>query len=239
MEHATRHDDGGEQVTAGGGPDGASGADPRGVALLALTTVAWYAVPDVARTRGVRALLKTTVLAAGGALALAVTREGAQMREGVADLRETLRAVRDGVEPGREGGTDVVGRAGTGTHSADDTHGTDDNRLADDRVLADLLDDADGTDPDARRLPPALAAVLGVAGLAAGTALTVAGERWVYRRGERLRARGVRLPHTRVGLVMGVLAAGIGLAEPRVWRALGVDPATGGRTPDRATAGRG
>lgn len=47
----------------------------------------------------------------------------------------------------------------------------------------------------------------------------VAGEKWVYRRGERLRDRGVRLPHTRVGLAVGALAVALAAAEPLLWNA--------------------
>ncbi|MGO1295174.1 MAG: hypothetical protein ACTMIE_13795, partial [Cellulosimicrobium funkei] len=57
------------------------------------------------------------------------------------------------------------------------------------------------------------------AGLALATTLVVAGEKWVYRRGERLRDRGVRLPHTRVGLVVGALAVALAAAEPLLWNA--------------------
>ena len=47
-----------------------------------------------------------------------------------------------------------------------------------------------------------------LAGAALGSALiTVGVERWLFRRGERRRAEGVRLAHTRQGLVLGVLEA--------------------------------
>ncbi|WNB84432.1 hypothetical protein [Cellulomonas sp. ATA003] len=39
----------------------------------------------------------------------------------------------------------------------------------------------------------------------------MAAERWVFRRGEARAAAGVRLPHTRTGLLLGVLAAGLAL----------------------------
>ena len=47
-----------------------------------------------------------------------------------------------------------------------------------------------------------------LAGAALGSAvLTVAVERWLFRRGERRRAAGVRLAHTRQGLALGALEA--------------------------------
>ena len=53
---------------------------------------------------------------------------------------------------------------------------------------------------------PAELAVL--AGAALGSAMiTVGVERWLFRRGERRRAEGVRFAHTRQGLVLGVLEA--------------------------------
>ena len=45
-----------------------------------------------------------------------------------------------------------------------------------------------------------------LAGAGIGTVcLTVAVEKWLFRRGERRRAAGVRLAHTRQGLVIGAL----------------------------------
>ena len=53
---------------------------------------------------------------------------------------------------------------------------------------------------------PAELAVL--AGAALGSAMiTVGVERWLFRRGERRRAAGVRLAHTRQGLALGALEA--------------------------------
>ena len=47
-----------------------------------------------------------------------------------------------------------------------------------------------------------------LAGAALGSAMiTVGVERWLFRRGERRRAEGVRLAHTRQGLALGVLEA--------------------------------
>lgn len=99
------------------------------------------------------------------------------------------------------------------------------------RSVRDAVRDADGTPADGTpadgtpadepaahdgpaTLPPAVLALAGVGAVAASAALTVAGERWVYRRGESLRRRGARLPHTRVGLVMAALAVALTAVEP-------------------------
>ncbi|MBO3095055.1 hypothetical protein [Cellulomonas dongxiuzhuiae] len=47
--------------------------------------------------------------------------------------------------------------------------------------------------------------------VAGSVAATVAFERWVFRRGEARAAAGVRLAHTRTGLVLGALTAAGGL----------------------------
>lgn len=64
------------------------------------------------------------------------------------------------------------------------------------------------------KVPPAVLVLAGVGSVAVSTALAVAGEKWVYRRGERLRARGARLPHTRVGLAMAAVAVALTAVEP-------------------------
>ena len=39
--------------------------------------------------------------------------------------------------------------------------------------------------------------------------ITVGVERWLFRRGERRRAQGARFAHTRQGLALGALEAGL------------------------------
>ncbi len=51
-------------------------------------------------------------------------------------------------------------------------------------------------------------AAVAVVGGAAGM---VAAERWIFRRGQARAAAGARWPHTRTGLVMGAVAAGLAL----------------------------
>ena len=49
-----------------------------------------------------------------------------------------------------------------------------------------------------------------LAGAALGSAMiTVGVERWLFRRGERRRAQGARFAHTRQGLALGALEAGL------------------------------
>ncbi|UZN03425.1 hypothetical protein [Cellulomonas sp. S1-8] len=71
-------------------------------------------------------------------------------------------------------------------------------------VLDDAEPDADATGSPARA---AALAVAGVAVIVGSVVLTVAGERWVFRRGEARAAAGVRFAHTRAALVFGALNA--------------------------------
>ncbi|QJW38638.1 peptidase S9 [Cellulosimicrobium protaetiae] len=165
-------------------------------------TVAWYAVPDVVRPRWGRALAKTAVGAAGVALMLTATAEGREARDGVRSLRD---AVREVGTPSPDAPVDVP---------------------PDDVALGDGPDDVVREDntyvpdhDDVTLAPPAVLAAGAVGGVALATTLAVAGEKWAYRRGERLRARGVRLPHTRVGLALGALAVALAAAEPLLWNA--------------------
>ncbi|MFB8227469.1 hypothetical protein [Cellulosimicrobium sp. NPDC055967] len=179
-------------------------ADPRTVAIAGLATVAWYAVPDVVRPRWARALAKTAVATAGAVLTVTSTTEGREAREGARSLRDAVRAagaVADDLDAAPSAGTGST----RGSDPADPT-AREDNRYAPDR---------DEPTP----VPPGVVAAGAVGGVALATTLAVAGEKWVYRRGERLRARGVRLPHTRVGLALGALAVALAAAEPLLWNA--------------------
>ncbi|KLN35904.1 hypothetical protein FB00_02585 [Cellulosimicrobium funkei] len=177
-------------------------ADPRTVAIAGLMTVAWYAVPDVVRPRWARALAKTAVGTAGIVLTLTSTAEGIEAREGVRALRD---AARD------------AGAAGTDPDASPDRPADRPAGGAPDAAREDntYVPDHDEATP----VPPAVVVGGAAAGVALATTLVVAGEKWVYRRGERLRARGVRLPHTRVGLVLGALAVALAAAEPLLWNA--------------------
>jgi hypothetical protein len=161
--------------------------------VYGLTTAAWYTVPDIARRRGTRALLKTACGVAGMAVLLR-TDDGRQAIEGVRSLRDALR------------------------DAASDT--------ADDAPAWDMADDVPADEvPDnpVHTLTPVEISPAGKTAIAAGavvvlgvtTALAVVGEKAAYRWGERMRARGVRAPHLRVGLVIGaatVLLGGLNFA---------------------------
>lgn len=166
--------------------------DARSGVVYGLVTTAWYAVPDVAERRGTRALLKTTCGVAGLALLLR-TREGREAVEGVRKVR------------------DVVRDAANGTGLADDA-------AAGPEVGA----PADATGSTVHELTPVEMTPAGKATLAAGaavvlgvtTVLAVVGEKAAYRWGERMRARGARAPHLRVGLALGAASVLLGGLVP-------------------------
>jgi hypothetical protein len=166
----------------------APGPDVRAAVVTGVTTVLWYAVPDVVGPRWARALAKLAVLGGGLGVGLATTAEGRAVRAGLSAV----------AAPAKE---------------ADDANGSGDVDDAEDENGA--VDDADaGGDVGALEVDPLLAGATVAVGLGATVALAVAGEKWAYRLGERWRARGRPWPHTRVGLVAGVLAAGLTLLEP-------------------------
>jgi len=167
--------------------------DPRAVAIAGLSTVAWYAVPDVVRPRWARGLAKATVGTACLALTLMSTRDGQDAREGVRSARDAVRAAAEGAAGGvaTEGGAGAEAPGGVG----------EDNTYAPDRPDEPLPG------------PRGLLAAGALGGTALAVTLVVAGEKWLYRRGERLRARGARLPHTRVGLAMGAVAVPLAAVE--------------------------
>ena len=179
--------------------------DARSVAITGLTTLAWYAVPDLVRPRWARALAKAGVLAGGVGLGVALTAEGRSAVDGMREVRDELRDLRDA---GESAAPDVEGAA-PGVEPGDRYRDPDDN---DDNVLA-----ADVALDDADRLPdPAVAGTVAAGALALAVTIAVAGEKWAYRRGERWRAQGRRLPHTRVGLVLGALAAVATALDPSI-----------------------
>ncbi|GAA1718768.1 hypothetical protein GCM10009809_13290 [Isoptericola hypogeus] len=175
--------------TSGRDPRGMSkaGPDPRSVAVTGLATLAWYAVPDVVGPRWGRAVAKAAVLSTAVGLVLAATDEGREAREGVRATRDELRRIADDA-----------------SEAPAAARGADENTLGRD------------VEPDgpAGAVRPAVVggAVLGA--VAAVGTLAVVGERWAYRLGERWRGRGVRCPHTRVGLILGTVAAGLTCLEP-------------------------
>ncbi|WP_418275106.1 hypothetical protein ACNHYB_09545 [Isoptericola jiangsuensis] len=186
--------------------------DARAVVLAGATTFAWYAVPDVLARRWARALAKTGVAVTGAALAVGVTRGGAQVR---ADVR----AIRD------EAGRDADARTVPGVPVAvPDLDAAQDHTGSGDHVdLGAHTDSGDcpacsdnpapldaPTDTVALVAPrPGVAVAVGLGAAALAAVACVAAERWVHRRAEALRARGVRRPHVLVGAILGVVGAGM------------------------------
>ena len=168
--------------------------DPRALAIAGVSTLAWYAVPDVVRPRWARGLAKATVGTACLALTLTSTRDGQDAREGVRSVRDAVRAAAEGTAGDEAAGDGVEAGSPGGVR--------EDNAYA----------PAHGDEP--LPVPPGVLVAGALGGTALAVTLVVAGEKWLYRRGERLRARGVRLPHTRVGLAMGVVAAALAAVEP-------------------------
>ncbi|WP_277207750.1 hypothetical protein [Isoptericola croceus] len=85
-------------------------------------------------------------------------------------------------------------------------------RGAVDQADEQVLDQASAAvEPGTGRAVAAGAALVG--GLALAGTVAVLGERWAYRTGERLGERGLRAPHSTVGLVLGAAAAGLAAVE--------------------------
>lgn len=160
--------------------------DARTGAVYGLMTAAWYTVPDLVEQRGPRALLKTACGLAGAAVLLR-TSEGRQAIDGVRKIRDTLRDAE---------GTEVA--AGTTAPWEQASDDVPDNTLH-------SLTPVEITPGGKVTIAVGAAVALG-----ATTVIAIAGEKGAYRWGERMRARGVRSPHLRVGLVLGVAAAALG-----------------------------
>lgn len=164
--------------------------DARAGAVYGLMTAAWYTVPDLVERRGTRALLKTACGVAG-AVVLLRTSEGRQAIDGVRKVRDALRDT--------EGTDAAAGTTALWEQPSDD---------APDNTLHSL------TPVEITPGGKVAIAVGAVAVLGATTAFAVVGEKGAYRWGERMRARGVRAPHLRVGLVLGAAAATLGGLVP-------------------------
>ncbi len=148
--------------------------------LTLVVTGAWYAMPDVVRSRPLRTVLKLGIVAGSVAYGVAAGR--------VADGPSGDA----GADPAPADGADALTRVRALT----------DRSVAFDAAALGLPGSAQTSGRgDLRRQ----AVGLGVGAAAVG--LTVAGERGIHRYGERLAARGVRAPHTRVGAVIGLLTA--------------------------------
>ena len=130
-----------------------------GLAVGTGATIAWYALPDVVRSRPLRGLVKVGLLGAMGWSLVSLMPEG------------------------------------------DELPPYDDEMDCSEAKTEDPLDGV--TEAEPRELAVLAGAVLGSA------VVTVAVERWLFRRGEARRAQGTRFAHTRQGLALGGLEAAL------------------------------
>ena len=126
--------------------------------LAATTTAAYYALPDITRSKALRTLGKTGLMV--GSSLHVIAAEQPHYRENAKELGEFLR----------------------------------------------------GADADTLRVTAAMITAVSIA----ATAATVACEKAIFRRGERRRAEGRRLPHTRQALVLGLLSGLLVVAAERI-----------------------
>lgn len=147
-------------------------------AVTGAATTAYYATPDLIRSRPARGWAKAGLAAVITAAAVP------DLRKARADA--SARRVRREQE---------ARRAATTSEPAEEP-------IEEPIGLRDALDS----------MPPRARVVLGAtaAALVAGSvAMTVAGERWIFRRGEVRRAAGRSWPHTRAAVVWGLIAGGL------------------------------
>lgn len=147
---------------------------------------------DVTRTRATRGWMKAACVAAGAAVAVPDARQ-AWTEQRAARRRRT------------------AGEATSFDGTSFDGTALDGIPVATENLPQSVLDNAgDGPVPSAgvrTFVRGAVVVVALAAALAGSAAVTVAFERWVFRRGEAHAAAGVRLAHTRTGLVLGALTA--------------------------------
>ncbi|KQN99615.1 hypothetical protein ASF21_12420 [Arthrobacter sp. Leaf234] len=147
--------------------------------LSGLGIILWYALPDYTTSRPVRVVAKTMILTASAAYGIAAMRRG---------------------------------RLSPGEDTAPEPEPGDPGVAADPPSPRSTTDGRSGTHRGPRfrssmRHPvrhPVVLTGAAVAFLGGSVALTVGMERLVFGVGERLADRGTRLPHTRIGLVLGV-----------------------------------
>ena len=168
--------------------------DPKkrlGAAVGVAAATAWYGLPDVVRCRGARAVIKAGLLAAVGVAA-------ATAWYGLPDVVR-CRGARAVIKAG-------LLAAVMWSATAQMPPAAPVPPYPDEESDCDGTPAPKGDDPleGVTEAAPGELALLAGAGI--GTVcLTVAVEKWLFRRGERRRAAGVRLAHTRQGLVIGAL----------------------------------
>jgi hypothetical protein len=164
-------------------------------AVTAAATTAYYATPDLIRSRTRRGWTKT-------ALAVLITTLG------VPDARRAWAEAAARADVGPADLEAAVLRA-----ASLETRGAPDARQEGGELDV-LAPDAAPDDPAAPRASArqrGAAALAGTAALAGSVALTVAAERAVFRRGERRRAAGVPWAHTRAAVLWGLAAGALAL----------------------------
>ncbi len=171
---------------------------PEALASGALT-FAWYALPDAVASRRARGVAKAALFVPMAAIGVMAGRRDA-----------AAEAADDAADPAAHG---RLGRIRALTHT--------EPVLDLSAIEADAGHDAGAVEGRrlAARIPSARQAALIAAGLAVvavSAAGFVATERGVHRYGERLGARGVRLPHTRIGVVAGLASVGLSLATDQL-----------------------
>jgi hypothetical protein len=152
-------------------------------------TFAWYALPDAVPSRRARAAAKVALMVPVLGLA-------------VAQFRRAWESSRAGAPDEHAPSSGTLGRIRALTSTPP--------------TLDASVIHAPADAPTKRRCPsPRQAAALAVGALALfGTvASMVATERGIHRYGQHLGARGVRLPHTRIGLVAALASGGLTVAS--------------------------
>ncbi|MFP3713525.1 hypothetical protein [Puerhibacterium sp. TATVAM-FAB25] len=181
--------------------------------VAGVATTAYYATPDFIASRTARgwtkAGLSAVILASSVPDFLAARAAARAEAEARAAAWATEDALEDGLEDGTDEVTDGAGAADAADRADAGLEDVPDNTLAPtaEDVLERMAEQAD-------ELPGRAKAAL--AGLGAGVvlgsaALTVALERWVYRKGEARAAAGKRWPHSGPAVLYGALAAAVAL----------------------------
>lgn len=185
------------------------GTDLRKRAILAAgqgaLTALYYATPDVISSKAGRGVAKTMLALGVGGLAASEYDElkfGTRNRSDDGDLL---------VQPAAQAPGELIGGPG---EQSDAPHPGSDERPQGEP-------DEDGMPQSFSQFWISLSPVsrVGLGGLAAAAGIgsilaAVAGERWIYRFGERRAARGVTAAHTKTGLVIGGLTALMALIPP-------------------------
>lgn len=181
----------------------------RSTAATTAFVVGWYALPDYVPSKTTRTALKTVGLATFATLGIREAMKGDALRETKELLRgTTLKTLVSDLKSAAEGAdaadgtvsTDSAEQPGAGALSGQPAPGPAASHAA---GVRNALDDEIESDGTAR-----VAALAGGALVVAGsTALTVVVEKRVFRRNQRRAAEGVRRPHTRTGVLFGLLTA--------------------------------